>query len=77
MTKSSLGLLVLAMALVTAATYFELPFAAGGSGVLLLVALGYSYVVAKRDMKLLSYAIKDREYDGYSGNDYLGREPAE
>jgi preprotein translocase subunit SecY len=77
MSKTSLALLAIAAALVTAATYFELPFAAGGSGVLLLVALGYAYVVTKRDMTLLSYAMKDNEYEGYSDVGFGQREPAE
>lgn len=77
MSKTSMALLAIAAALVTLATYLELPFAAGGSGVLLLVALGYAYVVAKRDVTLLSYAMKEREYEGYSDMHLGEREPAE
>ena len=61
MSKLSLALLMAAAVLIVLAVIFEVPFAQGGSGVLMLAALAYAYVVAKREVELLTYAAKDRE----------------
>lgn len=63
MSKLSLGILVGAAALIVLGVIFEVPFVQGGSGVILLVGLGYSYVVAKREVELLSYAVKNLDED--------------
>ena len=61
MSKVSLTLLLTAVALIVVAQFFELPFVSGGSGVLLVVALGYAFVVAKREAKLFMAAMQDQE----------------
>lgn len=66
MSKVTIGILLAAVVLIVVAVFFEVSFVAGGSGVVLVVALGYSYVVAKREVELLSYAINERE--SQSGN---------
>jgi len=77
MSRLTILLLLTAMGLVTIATYYELPFAAGGSGVLFAVALGYAFVVAKRDTKLLTYALQENEYESFGNARYATGEPAE
>ncbi|MEL7317461.1 MAG: hypothetical protein AAFN04_02345 [Pseudomonadota bacterium] len=49
MSKVTLGILFCAIALIALAMLFDVLFVAGGSGVVLVVALAYSYVVAKRE----------------------------
>ncbi len=61
MSNLSLALLLAAVALIIVAQSFELPFVSGGSGVLLVVALGYAFVVAKREAKLFLAAMRDQE----------------
>ena len=61
MSKVSIGILFTAIALVIVATYFEVAFVAGGSGVVIVVALCYSYVVARREMALMSVALEQAE----------------
>ena len=51
MSKTILGILASAVALIVAATWFGASFIAGGGGVVLVVALIYSYVVTKRDVE--------------------------
>ncbi len=61
MSKISLTILMVAAALVVAAQIFELPFVSGGSGVVLVVALGYAYVVAQREARLFLAAVREQE----------------
>ena len=49
MSKVSIGILFAAIALIALAMLFDVLFVAGGSGVVLVVALVYSYVVARRE----------------------------
>ncbi|MEM7688262.1 MAG: hypothetical protein AAF291_04505 [Pseudomonadota bacterium] len=49
MSKTVLGVLCAAIALILVSTYFNVLFVAQGSGVVLVVALVYSYVVARRE----------------------------
>ena len=65
MSKLSLGLLVTAVAAIVLAVILDLPFMRSGSGVILLVGIGYAYVVAKREVELLAYAVNhmDEEED--------------
>lgn len=51
MSKTSVGLLIAAVLLIAAAVLFEVPFMEGGAGLILLVALGYAYVVTERESK--------------------------
>ena len=61
MSKVSIGILFAAIALIIVATYLEVAFVAGGSGVVLVVALCYSFVVARREMALMSLALEQAE----------------
>lgn len=61
MSKVSLGIVMAAATLIVLAQYFELSFVSGGSGVVFVVALGYAYVVAKREAQLLMTAIRVQE----------------
>lgn len=49
MSKVTLGILCAAVALIVLATLFNVMFVAGGSGIVIVVALAYSYVVARRE----------------------------
>jgi F0F1-type ATP synthase assembly protein I len=48
-SKVSVGILVAALALIVAAVYAGASAVAGGGGVVMAVALVYSYVVARRE----------------------------
>ena len=61
MSKTTITLMFAAIALIILATILELPFTANGSSVLLVAALAYAYVVAKRELETLSYALKNPE----------------
>ena len=61
MSNIKLVALFLAIALVILAVIFEVPFVSGGGGVIFVVALVYSYTVAKREAELLLYAVNNRE----------------
>ena len=54
MSKVTLGILCVAIGLIIVAAYFNVLFIAGGSSVVLVVALVYSYVVAKREEDALA-----------------------
>ncbi len=49
MSKTILATLIAAVVLIVIATIFQSTFVAGSSGLVLMVGLIYSYVVAKRD----------------------------
>ena len=51
MSKMIVGILLAAVALIVVATYFNAAFVAGGSGVVLVVALGYAYIVNQRELE--------------------------
>jgi hypothetical protein len=72
-SKISLGVLLTAIALIILAVFLEVPYFTGGSGVLFVAALVYSYHVAKRDMELLQYAMEhaDDEDDHDEEEPYL------
>ena len=65
MTRLSVATLLASVAMIVAAAWFELSFATGASGVLLIVGLSYSYVVATREAKLLSYAMEERDAERF------------
>ena len=60
-----------AAALIVLAVFFDVPFVRNGSGVILLVGLGYAYTVAKREVELLNYAVNHREDDEDEEEDTL------
>ncbi len=49
MSKTTLYLFLAAVVLQVLAVFFQVPFAAGGAGVVMLVGLVYAYVVTKRE----------------------------
>lgn len=51
MSKITLGVLCAAIVLIVLATYFNVLFIARSSGVVMVVALVYSYVVHQREVK--------------------------
>ncbi|MDN3645257.1 hypothetical protein QWY75_03430 [Pontixanthobacter aestiaquae] len=51
MSKTIQYTLVAAVLLIVVATFFNSTFVAGGSGVVLIVGLGYAYVVSKREVE--------------------------
>ena len=61
MSKLSLSIFMAAVVLIVLAVFFDLPFVRNGSGVILLVGLGYAYTVAKREVQLLNYAVNHRD----------------
>ena len=61
MSKTVLAILMGAVALIVLAVIFEVSFATGVSGLLFLVGLGYAYVVARREVELLNYAVNQDE----------------
>lgn len=50
MSKMIQGILIAAVMLIVFAVIFDSAFVVGGSGVVLLVGLGYAYVVSKREI---------------------------
>lgn len=56
MSNTSITLLFITIALIIIATLLEFPFTGNGSAVLFVAGLAYSYVVAKNEMALLTYA---------------------
>ena len=61
MSNVSLFTLVCAVALIVVAVIFEMSVVSGGTGVILIVALGYAYTVAKREVALLAYAMENSD----------------
>ena len=76
MSKVTLALLMAAAALIVAGVFFEISWISSGSGVLLLVGLGYAYVVAKREAELLYAAIRDRDENRFRDS-HTPQHPAE
>ena len=60
-----------AVALIVLAVIFDMPFVRNGSGVILLVGLGYAYTVAKREVQLLQYAVNHSDDDEDEEEDTL------
>lgn len=65
-----------AVALIVLAVIFDMPFVRNGSGVILLVGLGYAYTVAKREVQLLQYAVNHSDDDEDEGDELLLAERA-
>lgn len=49
MSKTTLYLFLVAVVLQVMAVFFQVPYAAGGAGVVMLVGLIYAYVVTRRE----------------------------
>ena len=76
MSKVTLAILMVAAALIVAAVYFEISWITGGTAMLLLVALGYAYVVARRETQLLFAALRERDENRFRDS-RAPQEPAE
>ena len=61
MSKISIAILFAAIGLITLGTYFDVPYVAGGSGLILVVGLCYAYVVAKREMARVADLIREEK----------------
>ncbi|MEM7780162.1 MAG: hypothetical protein AAF697_07225 [Pseudomonadota bacterium] len=61
MSKISIAILFAAIGLVTLGSYLNVPFATGVSGLILVVALIYSFIVAKREMERVAATIQEQE----------------
>ena len=59
MSKFNLATLLVAILFVVLGVISGLPIFTGGSGVIFVVALVYSYTIAKREVALLARAIND------------------
>lgn len=76
MSKVTLALLMAAVAMIVAAVFFDVSWISSGSGILLMVALGYAYVVTKRETELLFAALKDRDENRFRDS-HTPEHPAE
>ena len=65
MSKITIAFLFITIALIIVSVLLDVPFLRGGSGMIFVAALVYSYIVAKREIELLSYAVKNA--DGQEG----------
>lgn len=59
MSRTSVAILFATIALIVAATYLEVPYFGDGVGVLLVTGLCYAFVVAKREMALMTYVLSE------------------
>ncbi|SMQ59866.1 hypothetical protein SAMN06297468_0338 [Altererythrobacter xiamenensis] len=65
MSRITIAFLFITIALIIVSVLLDVPFLRGGSGMIFVAALVYSYIVAKREIELLSYAVKNA--DGQEG----------
>ena len=65
MSRITIAFLFTTIAFIALSVAFDVPFLRGGSGMIFVAALVYSYIVAKREIELLSYAVKNA--DGQEG----------
>lgn len=63
LSKTNIALLFVAIALILLAMIFEVSFATGVSGACLIAGLVYAYIVARREVELLSFASENRFAD--------------
>lgn len=59
MSKTTVAILFAAIGLIITATYLELPYFGGGAGVLLVAALSYAFLIAKRELALVTYVLTE------------------
>lgn len=60
MSKISLTILFIVIGAILTGMYLEVPYLEGAPGALLVVALVYSFVVAKREAGLMAMALEQR-----------------
>ena len=61
MSRITIAFLFITIALIIVSVLLDVPFLRGGSGLIFVAALVYSYIVAKREIELLSYAVKNAD----------------
>lgn len=61
MSRITIAFLFITIALIIVSVLLDVPFLRGGSGMVFVAALVYSYIVAKREIELLSYAVKNAD----------------
>ena len=61
MSRITIAFLFITIALIIVSVLLDVPFLRGGSGMIFVAALVYSYIVAKREIELLSYAVKNAD----------------
>lgn len=61
MSRITIAFLFITIALIIVSVLLDVPFLRGGSGMIFVAALAYSYIVAKREIELLSYAVKNAD----------------
>lgn len=61
MSKISIAILYIVIIAIIIGMYLEVPYLTGGPGAFLVIALVYSFVVAKRELALLSEAMHEEE----------------
>ena len=60
-SKISIAILFVAIGLITLGAYFDVPYVASWSGLILVVGLCYPYVVAKREMARVADVIREEK----------------
>ena len=61
MSKVTLAILFAMIILIIIATYYDVAYLGGGPGVLLIAALSYAYVVARRQAALMTYVLSENQ----------------
>lgn len=61
MSKTTTAILFAAIALIITATYLDLPYFGGGAGILLVAGLAYAFVIAKRELALVTYVLREEQ----------------
>lgn len=85
MSKTTLTILCTVIGLIILGMYLEVKALSGGVGAFIVIALVYSFVVAKREAALMSYALEEkREAEreakrtrGVVVPEWLGSEPVD
>ena len=60
MSKVSIGLLYIVILTIIVCMAYEVPYISGLPGALIVISLVYSFVVAKREAALMSFALEDQ-----------------
>ncbi|MDY7097780.1 MAG: hypothetical protein SXU28_06550 [Pseudomonadota bacterium] len=60
MSKISVAILCIVIAGILIAMLMEVPYVTGGPGALVVIALVYSFVVARREAGLMAYALEQQ-----------------
>lgn len=61
MSKITLSVLFIVIGAIIVGMYMEVEYLTGGPGAFIVMALVYSFIVAKREAGLMSYALDNRD----------------